>query len=285
MHRRVRVGEGWAFHRVALQVAALAFALAPGPGRADEAAPPAKSSEPSKERTAAEAVRQSNDPVPTVVQYTFQALYAFPKNGSYTAQILFQPIIPYAGFFIPDLHVDGFRSVARVQLYAENQQTGRTVASGLTDLGLVDAVVHPAGPFELGVGFGTVFPMATNPLLGQGKWQLGPAAIAALDSIPHLQLALLGQFLWSVAGESQRPALASAVVQPLIAVHLPGDLSLFTNWQMTFSVRGAQTIVPVNLGISRGFSGHFVGQLQSVYTLAGEGKDQIAGVVTLNFQP
>jgi hypothetical protein len=201
------------------------------------------------------------------------------------AQLLYEPVLPYEGFFVPGLDVPGFRSVARPQLEAQSQQIGPVATSGLTDFQFVDTVVHNFGPFGLGAGFATIFPMATSPALGQGKWQLGPAAVAYLDLIPHVSLGAFVRFYWSVAGDSNRPALAYATVSPLLELHLPGRVSIFTNEQMNFYAEGGQSSVPINLGIGHDFNGHFVGQLQGAYGVWGQGQGSFQGIVFLNFQP
>jgi hypothetical protein len=244
----------------------------------------------SEKRSSTDATQQATNPVPTVTQLSFEPEYTFPNGQTrYVAQLLVEPIVPYKGFLVPDLDVPGFRSVARLELNAMSLDqvtaVGRVSASGLSDLDFADAVVHDFGPLEVGVGFGTVFPMATNPALGQGKWQLGPAAIVAVLDIPHLQIGAVGQMLWSVAGDSQRPALAYATIQPIVAVLLPGDCSVFTNDQMSFYWEGSGTTVPVNLGFGHGFSERFVGQVEGAYTASGAGKGNIQGVLVLNFQP
>jgi hypothetical protein len=241
-------------------------------------------------RSAVDAVRQSTNPVPTTVQLIFQPAYTFPNGSSrYIAQLLFQANLPYRGFLVPDVDVPGFRSVARLQVSGVSLETttpsGVNTQSGITDLSFVDGVVHRFGPFEGGLGFGSVFPMATAPALGQGKLQLGPAVLVTLLDVPWLQVGALAQVLWSVAGNSQNPSLAYATVQPLVAVLLPGDCSVFTNDTMSFYWEGSGTTVPINVGFGHGFSEHFVGQLQGAHVVAGTGKGNYQAILVLNFQP
>lgn len=231
-------------------------------------------------------LKQTNHPLPTTLQLDFQAQYAF-RNGDtrYVAQLQFQPAMPYDGFFIPGVEVSGFRSVARPKILAQSQQIGDTSASGLTDLQFTDGVVHELGPLELGTGWTTVFPMATNPALGQGKWQLGPAVLAYLDLAPEVSIASLVHVVWSVAGDTHRPALGYAILEPLLEVRLPGRVSIFSNQEMDFYWKGGKSTLPVNIGVGHDFNGHFVGQLQCAYTLAGQGQGGVQSGVVLNFQP
>jgi hypothetical protein len=246
---------------------------------------------PADERTPAVAVQQSQSPVPTTTQLEFEPEYTFPNGQSrYIAQLVFEPILPYDGVLIPGLNVKGFRSVARLQIAGQSMEQltpmGPLSASGLTDLNFVDGVVHEFGPlFEGALGFGTVFPMATNPALGQGKWQLGPVALLEFMPVPELQIGAIVQALWSVAGDSQRQTLAYATIQPVVSLLLPGNCTLFTDDTMAFYWAGSGTTVPISLGFGHGFSEHFVGQLEGVYTVSGSGQRNMQGVLILNFQP
>jgi hypothetical protein len=232
-----------------------------------------------------DALKQANHPVPTTLQLAFEPQYTFRNGDSrYVAQLLFQPTMPYDGFFLPGLEVPGFRSVASAQIYAQSQQIGSDSASGLTDLQFTDGIVRTVGPLELGAGFTTYFPMATNPALGQGKWQIGPAAVVYLELMPQVSIGSFVHVLWSVAGDSNQPTLGYAIVEPLLEVRLPGRISIFSNQQMNFYWEGGSTTVPVNLGVGHDFDGHFVGQLQGAYTLSGQGQGSVEAIVVLNFQ-
>ena len=198
---------------------------------------------------------------------------------------MFQPILPYAGLLIPDLDVPDVWSIARVQLAARSQQNSQGPASGLGDLTFTDLAVYRAGPFNLAAGFATIFPMATTPALGQGKWQVGPAVGFSIPQIPALRIAALVQNFYSVAGDSQSPTLAYVTVQPFVTLRLPADLFFSTDAEMSFYWRGGSSTVPVNLGFGRAFSEHFVGALQFWYTVADSDQGDIRVRAVLDFQP
>jgi hypothetical protein len=141
------------------------------------------------------------------------------------------------------------------------------------------------GPFDVGAGYATVFPMATTPALGQGKLQLGPAIGLWLKGIPQMKVAILVQNLHSVAGNSQRPALAYATVQPFVTLHLPADMFVSSDATMSFYWRGGKSTVPVDLGVGRAFSERFVGALQLWYTVAESDKGDVKMQAVMSFQP
>jgi hypothetical protein len=66
--------------------------------------------------------------------------------------------------------------------------------------------------FILGFGPTIIFPTATEDLLGQDKWQAGPAALAVWLGtqhvgwvLDHFNIGLLAQHWWDVAGDDDRP--------------------------------------------------------------------------------
>jgi hypothetical protein len=231
-----------------------------------------------------EAVREATSALPLESQFSFKPSYTFP-NGSrrYAAELQFEPLLRYRGLLIPDLDVPGFWSVARVQLSAASQQNEVGVASGLGDLTFTDLFARAFGVLRAGLGFATIFPMATSPSLGHGKWQLGPALGLDLRAVRSLRLAVLVQNFYSVAGSSQSPTLGYVTVQPFITLDLPGDCFVETNATMNFYWRGGKTTVPLNLGFGRAFSGRFVGSLQGWYTVAGNGEGDVRGRAVLTF--
>jgi hypothetical protein len=232
------------------------------------------------------AAEEATNPVPTKEQLKFKPMYTFPHGATrYEAQLQFEGVLPYPGVMIPDLVLDGVWSIARIQLTGENLQNASGTFGGLEDLNFVDVVANRFGALTLGAGFGSVFPLATSAQLGNGKWQLGPAAAFHVEGIPALRIAALAQALWSVAGSSQFPNLAYATVQPFITVDLPDALFLSTDATMKFYWAGGSTTVPVNLGFGHAFSQRFVGTVKGQVTVAGADQGEIQGEIDLNFQP
>jgi hypothetical protein len=148
---------------------------------------------------------------------------------------------------------------------------------------MTDLVAHRLGP--VGLGFATVFPMATTPAIGLGKWQLGPAAGLRFEGFPQLKIAVLVQNFYSVAGSSQSPELGYVTVQPFITLHLPDAFFLSSDATMNFYWQGGQSTVPVNLGFGRAFGQHFVGSVRGWYTVAEADQGDIKVEAVLNFQP
>lgn len=229
----------------------------------------------------------ATSPLPTRAQLRFRPRYTFP-NGAlrYDAELQFEARLPYRGALIPDLDLWGLWSVVRVQVTGESFENAAGTFGGLQDLNFVDVAVKAVGPVLLGVGLGSVFPLATSPELGSGKWQLGPAVEGQFNPIPGtLRIAALTQALWSVAGSNQFPNLAYVSVQPFITWYLPAELFLVSDATMRFVWAGGPTTVPVNLGFGHAFSDHFVGTARCQVTLTGPLQGAIQGEIDLNFRP
>ncbi len=250
---------------------------------------PSDADEPSSDDDASSseaAARDSTTPFPSRSTLTFKPSYRFPSDDSrYRAEIQVEPRFRYQGFFVPDVHLRGFASIARFQLSAINLEDAKGTAGGLGDLSFLDIVVHELGPLEIGVGFCSVFPMATSPALGKEKWQLGPALGLHIDTAEWLDVSVLTQVFWSFAGSSESATLAYATVQPLVTVHLGSALFVSSDATMNFFWAGGQSTVPVNLGFGHAFSEHFIGALVGEPTVALADAGALRLVAKLTYRP
>lgn len=232
------------------------------------------------------AAETSVNPLPYVEKLQLEPSYQWAHGSThYRAQFQFEAVLPFQGLLLPGLDVDDVWSVSRLQVIAESLQNDSGTASGFENLSFVDLAAHRFGDLSLGVGFGTVFPMATSSELGPAKWQIGPALGFNLDAAHWLTIAALAQALWSVAGSTDAAHLGYATVQPFVTFHpLPGFL-VKSDETMTIYWAGGSSTFPVNLGVGYAFSKHFVGALKCAVTAAGSDRGAIKGVIELNFLP
>lgn len=108
--------------------------------------------------------------------------------------------------------------------------------------------------FVWGIGATQIFPTATEDVLGQGKWQAGPAALlASFGKAPgDFNLGILAQQWWSYAGEDRRPDTSQMDIQYFISYKL-NDTALLgmtpnirINWEAQDN--DDKFTVPVGLG-------------------------------------
>ncbi|HEY2117602.1 MAG TPA: hypothetical protein VGH37_00320, partial [Candidatus Acidoferrum sp.] len=69
------------------------------------------------------------------------------------------------------------------------------------------------------MGPALVIPTATNTILGQGKFSIGPS-IVLLAQPGHWTLGVLANNVWSVAGDGSRPAVNQFLLQYFINYNL-----------------------------------------------------------------
>ena len=127
---------------------------------------------------------------------------------------------------------------------------------GLGDL--TDAVVlspNNSRSFQWGVGLAVGVPTATDPALGSGKWQIGPAF--RLSWVTDLwRVGVLAADRWSVAGDPDRAETHQLLARGLIRRRL-GERWFFisapiitANWN---APSGQRWLVPLGGGVGRSF--------------------------------
>jgi hypothetical protein len=127
-------------------------------------------------------------------------------------------------------------------------------ANGLGDIN-PSFFLSPAKPHKIiwGVGPTFILPTATNPLLGQGKWNIGPT-IVVLSQPGHWTIGALVNNVWSVAGQSSRPNVNQMLFQYFINYNL--KRGWFITWQPIVTANweatnGGRWVVPVGGGVGR----------------------------------
>jgi hypothetical protein len=115
--------------------------------------------------------------------------------------------------------------------------------------------LSPGKPGKLiwGAGPALVIPTATNTILGQGKFSMGPSVVL-LSQPGHWTLGVLANNVWSVAGDGSRPAVNQFLLQYFINYNLKKGYYLAwqpiitANWQASSPNRWT---VPYGGGIGR----------------------------------
>ncbi len=132
-----------------------------------------------------------------------------------------------------------------------------TTPGGLTgfgDLRFVDVAVFKAGESVIwGIGPTFVFPTATRDETGQGKWQVGPAAVAAFYPERWL-VGVVVQNPISFAGDSDRKEVNAMVLQPFITYQLGDGWFIRSQPQMVFNWKNGKQLLPLDIGVGRVFS-------------------------------
>ena len=153
-----------------------------------------------------------------LISVPFQNNFNFGIGPNHVTQwvLNFQPVIP-----IP-LNED-WNLITRTITPIISQRSpapGVRSAQGLGDMNPT-FFLSPAGSKELiwGAGPTFTFPTATDPLLGQGKWDAGPAVVV-LTMQGHWVVGVLANNQWSFAGWGSQNVNAM-LVQPFVNYNLP----------------------------------------------------------------
>ena len=154
----------------------------------------------------ADLVKQANAPISSILQVRLQDSYAPEFQGLNGQGNVFSIAVTMP---LPE-----FRLLPFPQLSLLTLPVAVTLPGGLTGLGdlrLANIAVFEAGQRILwGAGGSLVFPTASTPETGQGKWQAGPAAAIAMTPENWL-VGVLAQNPISFAGDPDRPAVNALV--------------------------------------------------------------------------
>lgn len=191
---------------------------------------------------------------------TFQPVMSFPIHfGDDEWNLITRPIIQYQSTPMDESFGHALsghpENIPVSDLSSSNYPfNGRT--TGLGDTGLLTL----AGParddgFIWGAGVSQIFPTAEEDVLGQGKFQAGPAFLAAsLAPDPGgWNVGALAQHWWSYAGDDDREDTNQTNIQYFLNYRLSGTElvgmtpNILVNWEAD---SGEKLNLPVGLGYS-----------------------------------
>lgn len=110
--------------------------------------------------------------------------------------------------------------------YAAQDSGGET---GLGDITLMNWFSPPPkGPFIWGVGPVTVWPTATDDILGADKFSIGPSVVLVYQHSKFIAASVINAW-WSVGGDSNAPDVGIFYWQPIFNYFLPG------RWYLSFA--------------------------------------------------
>lgn len=198
------------------------------------------------------------DPTASLAQIQFRDTFTPAQYGT-NAQpnaLQIRPVANIAPFWlIPWEQL--VRPTIRVVTAARSK--GASTATGYDDMQLLDLFIMrwpntDAIKFRWALGPFFILPTATNQQLGQGAWQLGPAAAFSFRGIPGLDLAGLIQQATSFAYTSSRSRpVTSLTLQPIITYQLSRGWYLKSSdstWNINLR-HNTSTTIPVNAGLGK----------------------------------
>jgi hypothetical protein len=242
----------------------LILLMAGSPGRGFAAIDDKEAASASKPEDLQKIGRDLNNPVSSIWNITTQSNMTFLKGSmspSYRGQFTFnfQPVLPIPLTkdwnliprpVIPFLSNPYIRGVDSVNHTLDWSRTG-----GMGDMAFVSFLSPNTPRWILGLGPTFIFPTASTLDLGQGKFQIGPAAVAGFIRKDWLGLIFV-QNWWSVGGTHQTPVVNQMNLQYVLVRMLPGAWQIqmtpnvLVNWRAT---GGNSLTFPIGIGIGKTF--------------------------------
>ena len=182
----------------------------------------------------ADLAQQLNNPVANLVSVPFQFNWDQPVGPDEDPRFVlnFQPVVPIQ-------ISENWNLIARwIMPYLAQPRLGEGAVptSGLSDI-VATAFFSPSKPGALiwGAGPAFVLPTTNDPLLGSGKWGVGPSIVALKLIGPWIFGALFNQ-IWGVAGDdftggAPRGDYNRMLLQPFLAYTTKNALTLSMNME------------------------------------------------------
>ena len=198
--------------------------------------------------------KQLSNPVATLVSVPLQFNWdqGVGPDDDLRTIVNFQPVVPFA-------LTEHWNVITRMILPHVSQPSlgpGLSSDSGVGDVQL-SAFLSPVGSkgTTWGVGPIVALPMTTDPLLGSGKWSVGPTAVMVMNQGQWTYGALVNH-LWSFAdtGDIERDEVNQSYLQPFLAYHTKNALTLtlsseaIANWE---APSGEEWTVPIVFTVSK----------------------------------
>jgi len=197
--------------------------------------------------------KASQNPIADLVSVPFQSNTNFNAGPFNRTQEVFniQPVVP--------MHLsDDWNMISRtiIPLLSQPSPLFNSNTNGVGDI-TQSLFLSPTHPGKLIWGVGPVFtiPSANDPILGTGKFLLGPTAVF-LVTPGHWVMGVLLNNQWSVGGNPLRPPVNAFLAQPFVNYnmahgwYLTSSPIITSNW---LAASGEKWTVPVGGGFGRVF--------------------------------
>lgn len=203
-----------------------------------------------QEHDADALAKQLANPVAALISVPFQLNYDTGYDNDGEKWLLnIQPVIPFS------LNEE-WNVISRTILPVIDQ---KNVVNNDSQSGLGDTVQSfffshkkpTASGWIIGVGPAVMLPTATDDLLGQDQWALGPTAVVLKQTEAGWTYGALVNQLWSVSRGDDRPDVNAMFLQPFLTKAMGQGRTLAFNLESSYDWTREQWTIPLNVGYSK----------------------------------
>jgi len=194
-----------------------------------------------------ELAKKTQNPVANLISVPFQSNWDFnlgPKDDKSNYLLNVQPVIPIS---LGEKYNLILRTIVPVKANEFPASVG-----GLGDI-LQSFFIGPKAEINgwvVAAGPVLLYPSATDRTLGGEKWAAGPTAVL-LKHHSGWTYGILGNHLWSYAGNSNRSEVNATFLQPFLSFTTKTYTTFGINTESTYDWKNEQWTVPVNASISQ----------------------------------
>jgi len=199
-----------------------------------------------------ELARERQDPIADLLQVPIVSNLDFgaEAGNGFQYALTFQPVIPVkinsAWYLIT-------RPIFSVVNTPESTG-GQARTTGSSDL-VTQFYLAPQKSTPVIWGFGPVvgIPTASDPLLGTGKWTLGPG-MAIIKQMEHWTLGAIVNHVWSFAGDRNRGAVSLTLLEPTVSYSWGNGWEVGLDAESTYDSNAARAdrwTVPIEISIGK----------------------------------
>jgi len=200
-----------------------------------------------------ELAKQVSNPISSLISVPLQLNYDTglgPNDDGGRVQLNVQPVIPVS--ISKDWNMIS-RTIVPI-IYQSGVFPGEGSQLGTGDVLqslFFSPKAHTASGWIWGIGPALSVPLASDDLLGTGKWSAGPTGIALRQTDSGWTYGALINQIWSFAGDGDRSDVSSLFLQPFLAKAIGKGRTITLNSESSYDWKAGQWTVPLILTYSK----------------------------------
>ena len=200
-----------------------------------------------------ELAKQVSNPISSLISVPLQLNYDTglgPNDDGGRVQLNVQPVIPVS--ISKDWNMIS-RTIVPI-IYQSGVFPGEGSQLGTGDVLqslFFSPKAHTASGWIWGIGPALSLPLASDDLLGTGKWSAGPTGIALRQTDSGWTYGALINQIWSFAGDGDRSDVSSLFLQPFLAKAIGKGRTITLNSESSYDWKAGQWTVPLILTYSK----------------------------------